>query len=259
MAKRPTKQAERVEAAEDTPSEQVNLARFLSQKAQFRKFGFWIVGDTPLLCHSWSEKARLEMLQKQTGAMRPAKAPRDPEQDFLSSLYQVDDNTFGFPATAVKKCMLSAAHKDKGIARDLVMRSLWIDAPFVRVRTAHPGAICDLPLLVLYGSKPEMREDMVRIGAGLSKTANLAWRAQFTVWALRVTGRYNASTINPLVIETLINESGMACGVGDWRNEKHGQFGAFHLAKDDEEKQWDAFAFKRGPLPVPFHMKKAAE
>ena len=92
--------------------------------------------------------------------------------------------------------MLSAAHKDKGIPQSLVMRSLWINAPFVRVQTAHPDAICDLPLLVFYGSKPEMREDMVRIGTGLSKTANLAWRAQFTVWALRVTGRYNASTLN---------------------------------------------------------------
>ena len=84
MTKRPTKQV--VEAAEDTPSEQANLARFLSQKAKFNKFELWVVGDTPLLCHSWSEKARLEMLQKQTGATRPSKAPRNPEQDFVIAL-----------------------------------------------------------------------------------------------------------------------------------------------------------------------------
>lgn len=240
-----------IEPADDNLSEQVNLARFLSQKAVFKGFSFWIVGDTPLICHSWSEKARLEMLQKQTGAIKAAKAKRDAEADFRSSLYKIDDDRFGFPATAVKKCMLSAAHKDKGIPQTVVMRSLWIDAPFVRVQTAHPGAVCDLPLLVLHGGDPEMREDMVRIGAGMRKTANLAWRGQFKVWALRVVGRYNASVLNELVLEYLINEAGMACGIGDWRNEKSGMFGAFHLAKADEEKQWDAFAKGKGPLPKP--------
>jgi hypothetical protein len=248
MARKPKKQSTTTDEGDD---QKVSLARFLSQKAVFAQYDFWIVGDAPLIVHSWSEKAKREMLQTQTKATKPGRDPRDPQAEFLASLYQIDENTFGFPATAVKKAILSAAHKDKGIPRDTVMRSLWITAPFVRVRAAHPGAICDLPLVRLWGGKPQMREDMVRIGAGLRKTASLTWRGQFPVWAIKVNGRYNASVINPDVIASLIDDGGRSCGIGDWRNEKSGMFGSFHLASAEEQRQWELFAKGKGPLPKP--------
>lgn len=53
--------------------------------------------------------------------------------------------------------------------------------------------MCDMPLVRIWGTDPEMREDMVKIGSGMTKTANLAYRAQFTHWAIRVTGEFNNS------------------------------------------------------------------
>ena len=250
----------------DDEAQTAPLARFMSQKAVFQQATIWLVGDAPLIVHSWSEKAKHEMLQKQVKATKPGKAARNPDQEFTDSLYvmktKAGADVYGFPATAVKKCMLSAAHKDKGIPRDTVMRSVWITAPFVRVRTAHDGAVCDLPLIRLWGSDPEMREDMVRIGVGLTKTANLAYRAQFRVWALRVVLRYNASVISEDVIAALITERGMACGIGDWRNEKNGMFGSFHLATAAEEAAWQNYAIGKGPLPAPSYpddLQQAAE
>ena len=46
----------------------------------------------------------------------------------------------------------------------------------------------------------------------------------------------------------LIRHSGMATGIGDWRNEKGGMFGAYHFANDDEIKEWEDY-MNGGPLP----------
>ena len=247
------------QVADGESSKVNNLGSLLSTKAIFQSFRVWVVGDTPLITHAWSEKARREMLQKQVKATKGGKEARDPQADFVSSLYEMGDGTYGFPATGIKNCILSAAHKDKGIARSAVMSALWIDAQMVRTRPALAGAICDMPLVRIYGGAPEMREDMVKIGAGLNKTANLAYRGQFTVWAMKVTGRFNVSVVTAEALAFLIQESGMSSGLGEWRNERKGMFGAFHLADLAEEKAWEAFASGKGQLPVPDTYKLAAE
>jgi hypothetical protein len=95
-----------------------------------------------------------------------------------------------------------------------------------------------------------MREDMVRIGAGLRKTANLSYRAQFTTWALRISGSINPLMCAPHQLAFLARQAGSAIGIGDWRNEKGGWFGAFHVATPTEQREWEAYA-RGGPLPKP--------
>ena len=170
-----------------TAARKVDLAAALSSESTYVAFDTWLVGLSPLIVHAWSHKSKREMLTKQVKAVRGSgKEKRDPDKDFVDSLYPMPDRhgrkSFGFPATGMKKSILSAAHKDKGLARTIVLSSLWLNAEWVRVQTAFEGAICDLPLVRVYGSEPVMREDMVKIGAGLNKVANLAYRAQFTVW-----------------------------------------------------------------------------
>lgn len=236
-----------------------SLAAALSKKPIFKSFSVWLVGDTPIITHAWSEKAKREMLSKQVKAPKAGKDARDPQADFVSSLYEMGDGAFGFPATGIKNCILSAAHKDKGIARSATMAALWLNAEMVRTRPALAGAVCDMPLIRIHGSKPEMREDMVKVGSGLSKIASLAYRAQFTVWAMKVTGRFNAAALNAEQLAFLVQEAGMAYGLGEWRNERKGMFGAFHLATAEEEDAWEQFAFKGGPLPAPQSYQIAAE
>ena len=211
MAKRKASDEPEIPEVSNTP---INLAGLLSKKAVFQPFKLWVVGTTPLICHAWSQKAKIEMLSKQVKAVKSGKEARDPEQDFVDSLYEMQPNVFGFPATGVKNCILSAAHKDRGVARSSVLSSLWIDAEMVKVRPALAGAICDMPLIRIWGSDPEMREDMTKIGTGLNKVANLAYRAQFSTWALRITGRFNVSMLNAEALAFLIQQSGMASGLG---------------------------------------------
>lgn len=240
-------------------TETISLSEQMSKKPIFTAFSLWIVGDTPLITHAWSEKARREMLQKQVKATKPGKEARNPEADFISSLYEIGEGAYGFPAMGVKNAILSAAHKDKGLARTSVMSALWIDADMVRTRPALAGAICDMPLIRIYGGNPEMREDMVKIGSGLNKTANLAYRAQFTVWGMKITGRLNSTIIKPEALAYLIQDAGMASGLGEWRNERKGMFGAFHMADVKEQDLWEKFAAGKGKLPISAKYQMAAE
>lgn len=258
MARKAKPQVEETVVKSD-PTKPVNLGALLSSRPLFHSYRLWIVGDTPLITHAWSQKAKLEMLQKQVKATKGGKVARDPEQDFVDSLYEMSGDQYGFPATGVKNCILAAAHKDKGIARSAVMAALWVDAEMIRTRPALAGAICDMPLVRIHAGKPEMREDMVKIGSGLNKIANLAYRGQFTHWAMRITGRFNASVVTAEQLAFLIQESGLASGLGEWRNERKGMFGAFHLATSQEEVEWEAYAAGRGPLPVAEAYKMAAE
>ena len=49
----------------------------------------------------------------------------------------------------------------------------------------------------------------------------------------------------------MIRHSGLSTGIGDWRNEKNGMFGAYHLGNPKENEEWDKFAAGTGELPVP--------
>lgn len=253
-----SKEVEVKEAPEHSATP-INLSALLSKKAIFQSFKIWIIGDTPLITHAWSQKAKLEMLSKQVKATKGGKEARDPQADYVSSLYDMGDGTFGFPATGFKNAVLSSAHKDKGIARSSVMSALWIDAQMVRTRPALAGAVCDMPLIRIIGGDPEMREDMVKIGSGLNKVASLAYRGQFTVWAMQISGRFNASVVTAEALTFLINEAGMASGLGEWRNERKGMFGAFHLASMEEQEVWERYSLGKGPLPLPAGYQMAAE
>ena len=255
-AKRTTKKAEEPKRKIEIIPGRISLGELLSKSpdASVQEFGFWIVGDSPLICHAWSQKAKLEMLEAQTGATRAAKPKRDPDQDFADSLYEMEPGSgvYGFPITAVKKAILSCAHKDRGVPRSDVQSSLWLDAEIVSTRPALAAARCDMPLVRIFGPPPEMREDMVRIGAGLRRTANLAYRAQIYPWAMRITGSVNPEVVPAHVVAFLVSQSGKGVGIGDWRNEKGGWFGSYHIIKDQAElKAWEKFAKGEGKCPSP--------
>lgn len=248
-----TKQAAAPTRQQWDPSVTYSLSSVLSNDQELVNFDAWVIGDTPLIVHAWSEKAKKQMLDKQLGAASKGKEQRQPREDFLNALYVIDaeEKIYGFPAMALKNCFLSAAHRDKNIPRTAAQAGLWIDGDMTRLKPGLAGAVCDMPLLRIYGTEPEMREDMVSIGSGFKKVANLAYRPQFTVWAIKVTGRTNPLVLNPEKLARLVNDGGLAVGLGEWRAEKKGYFGSFHLAKGSEIERWEKFAAGTGQLPVP--------
>ena len=62
-----------------------------------------LVGDTPLITHRFSEKAKKEMLDKMQKKARTARAPKDPEVEFLASLYPVPPIKMELPVRIAKR------------------------------------------------------------------------------------------------------------------------------------------------------------
>lgn len=196
-----------------------------------------IVGDTPLIVHAWSEKARKEMLEKQQKKTKTSgKSIRDPFAEFMNALYWITEKPaedteeafaeavmngakFGFPVTAIKQAAQSTLYRLGAISNQMVMRgAFFIDG------------IGDLQLgEIITPCPPECREDMVKIG-GISKTSDLRYRPMFKDWKMILNIQYNANS--PITFEQIvngINTAGFMNGIGEWRPEKDGPFGRFHV------------------------------
>lgn len=201
---------------------------------QIKKATIHIEGDTPLIVHAWSEKAKREMLEKQMKVTKTkAKTAKNPVEDFIRSMYWLtpmpeemteaafdeainNGARFGFPVTGFKQAAISAAYR-MGWAKDKasLRGAFFID--------------CDENQMIeIKGDAPIMREDMVKL---LGTTADIRYRGEFRNWSADMTISFNENgqyTLEQII--NIINAGGYVCGVGEWRPERDGQYGMFHVA-----------------------------
>lgn len=173
-----------------------------------------LVGDSPLISHKWSDKAKKQMLDKQMKVAKKGKDAKDPDRDYRESLYEHPDGGYGFPCVAFKAAAVSACRFSDGIKM-----------------TEARGAFHVVGELAKVDGEPTMREDMVRVGMG---TADIRYRGQFEKWTVTLTVAYNKSALSPEQIVNLFNIAGFGVGVGEWRPEKDGSYGRFHVASEKE-------------------------
>lgn len=194
-----------------------------------------IAGDTPLIMHRWSEKAKRMILEKQMKKTKSsAKEAKNPIEDFIESIYWMEGKPseyteeafdeacrngarFGFPVTAIKQATISSAYRN-GITKDMAsLRGAFFIA----------GEGSEL-IAEVKGCVPTMREDMVRVGMGV---ADIRFRGEFASWYMDLQVSYNANgayTLDQII--NLINVGGFSCGIGEWRPEKDGNYGMYHVA-----------------------------
>lgn len=198
-----------------------------------KKVRIRIVGDSPLVMHAWSEKAKRMMLETQMGVNKTKKKePKNPVDDFIRSMYWLtempEDGTeeafaeavkdgarFGIPVTGIKQGALSAAYRLGWVKDRMGLKgAFFIDAD-------------ENGLVEVHADTPIMREDLVRVGMG---TADLRYRGEFRNWRCDLTISYNAAGQFSLEdIINAINAGGYVCGLGEWRPEKDGDFGRYHV------------------------------
>lgn len=129
---------------------------------ELKEFYLHLIGDSPLIVHAWSDKAKTMMLNKQMKKASNGRETKDPFADFCDSLYWISDRpknptmedvqsaTFGFQSVAFK-----AAAIDGGFLAGVTAK-----------KTIGRAAFHIVGEMVEIDGKPEMREDMVRIGMG---------------------------------------------------------------------------------------------
>ncbi len=178
-----------------------------------RRVTLEVIGDSPLIVHAWSAKAKKEMLDKQMKKAKTAKSAKDPERDYEEAFYRLPDGSPAFPVIAFKAAAVSAGGRfSDGLKMTELRGAFHIEGELVAVE-----------------GKPTMREDMVRVGMG---TADIRYRPEFKSWRVALPIRYNADAISLDQIVNIFNLAGFGVGVGEWRPEKDGQYGMFHVATD---------------------------
>lgn len=172
-----------------------------------------LVGDSPLIVHAWSEKAKRQMLDKQMKKASKGKEAKDPEADYEACFYRTPTGAYGFPAIGVKSAMVGACR--------------FVDMKMTEARGAFH---IDGEMLTVIGN-PRPREDMVRIGMGV---ADIRYRPEFPEWRVPVSIKFNSAVTSAEQIANLLNVAGFAIGIGEWRPERNGSYGRFHVGSADE-------------------------
>ena len=221
------------------PVKAINLPRL-----EIQTINVTVVGDSELICHAWSEKAKREMLGRHIGVASLGREKKVPTDDFLQSLYtikpgkmhcdpadrllhkrsedghpdvHITGGIFGFPSVAFKAAMVEACTSTgKAITKVQARQAFHINGEFTRIN-----------------GQPRMREDMVRLNG---QTADIRYRGGFKEWSAVLSIRYNTRVLTAEQIVNLLNIAGFSVGVGEWRSERDGGFGLFHVASGGEGK-----------------------
>lgn len=186
-----------------------------------------LAGDSPLIVHKWSEKAKREMLEKQMKKAKKGREAKNPVADFIESLYWLEGEPtqmteeafeaaiqngarFGFPAVAFKASAVAAGFRSGVTKNKTIMNGAFhIDNEYVEIHGI-----------------PEMREDMCRVGLGV---ADIRYRGEFKTWSADVAVKYNSNVVSLEQVVNLFQLGGFACGIGEWRPEKGGRYGMYHV------------------------------
>jgi len=208
-----------------------------------------IVGDGPLVVHRFSTKAQAQMLAKQCKVAWPKEAkdpvvqyqaathfinedgaevdcPADLQlivngkvKEFLGAFEQhmrdlaaVESPRFGFPAVGVKAAAIRGA-KALGLVMADMKGAFYIPREYIEIK----------------GNR-RMRSDMVRIS---HSTSDVRFRPEFTDWSAEFPVIYNTAVMTPDLLYNMIHTGGFACGIGEWRPEKGGSWGMFHVESID--------------------------
>ena len=194
-----------------------------------------IIGTSPLYCHRMGAKAKQTLLlggKKKTAAEK-LELKHHPLDEFQDSM-EVDRNfhpntAVHFPAMAIKSAMAESALVTSGIKATDVRRLVYIPSTSIRM------PIFGYPLL---------KTDIVR-SADINKTPDVRTRAYFPEWAATIEIHFARPQLSETSIMTLLENAGIAIGIGDFRQGKgKGSFGSFSVVDQkipkkllDKEKQ----------------------
>lgn len=187
-----------------------------------------LIGDSPLIVHAWSPKALAMMAAKQQKKASAGREAKDPWADFCGSMYwlserpekpteeDVEKARFGFPAIAFKAAAVTACTSIGGVTKIAARQAFHVEGEMVEIISPEP---------------PSMREDVTRVGMGV---ADLRYRGEWSRWGIKLLVKFNGNLMSAEQVVSLFDTAGFAVGVGEWRPERDGPYGRFHVARDGE-------------------------
>ena len=171
-----------------------------------------------ILCvHSFSEKAKNEIRQKQQKAAKKAKEVRSPAAEAEAARYVDAQGRECVPVTAIKKSFITAATAMDNLTKVALRQAVFV-AP-----TADPASML-VPIELPNGDSAigVMREDAVTIGIN---TRGLTYRPAYAEWQLRVTVEFNTRLVSRDQLLMLAEQAGWGVGICEGRPERSSALG----------------------------------
>lgn len=188
---------------------------------------FKIEGTAPYVQHKFSEKARKEMLGRQTDPTQKGKKKRDArdvDAEFEAAIHYSSEGWIGIPAPAFRAAMIDACRL-VGFKMTVAKLSVFIEPDgFDR----DDGS----PLVKLIAKKPERSEMAARLETGV---AMVTIRPMWRTWGAKLRVRYDGDQFNADDVSNLLHRAGLQVGIGEGRpNSKKSNgmgWGTFTLAE----------------------------
>lgn len=182
-----------------------------------------VVGDTPMIMHRFSKKAREQLLFPKGRANAAEKAENlkhDPLTEYRECIYRnrsdSEPTAVHLPADAFSKAIAAAALDLPGASKSQILRLVSISSTQINV----------------FGV-PRMTMDMVR-SSDMAKTPDVRTRAIFPEWATSIEVQFVSTLLKEGQIVNLLAAAGMIVGIGDWRPQKGGAYGKFRIVSEDD-------------------------
>ena len=189
-----------------------------------------ITSESALNVHRLGKKLKEEFKQRDQNKPKKKRLARDYHAEFLDSLHVIDrygqevksitkitkNTRFGFPASGLKKAMISACRQYDNLKMTEVKGRFFVCGKYIEIK-----------------GTPEMDEFWRRIGGKGpgTGTPDIGIRAVFPEWESTVKIKYNADVISKDSVVNLLFTAGFAVGLGEDRPDKTGNsFGQWTVA-----------------------------
>lgn len=198
------------------------------QPMRTRRIIAYAVGTTPYIMHRQSMKVMRQLLYpapKKNQAERARTLKQNPMEEFQGSCYLNRDPKepalFHMPNETIQKAIANAALDTSGATKTEISR--WCSVVSKNIN------VFGIPQMFTHPARQ----------SGISRAPYLPTRPIFPRWAFSVELEYKVDPLNDQQVLTLLANSGMIVGCGDWRPQKGGPYGKFRLcsASDPEYKE----------------------
>jgi hypothetical protein len=207
------------------------------QEIEMVQISFCVLGMSPLIMNRFNQKAWHELLlpsQRKNQAELEQNLKHDMVAEFRGAVYRNRDDkapaAIHIPNGAFHACLASAALDTAGATKAKIER-------LTRVAEVN---------INLFGL-PQLFAAMVR-NSDMNRTPDVRTRPLFNEWACRLTIRYVKKILSERTVANLLGAAGLIVGIGDWRGQKGGPYGAFRLV-DEHNADFKRIIKTQGRVP----------
>jgi hypothetical protein len=184
-----------------------------------------IRGITPILQHRFTESS-----EQDSGTRKVMVQRGTPREEAEKVSYKTNDGKFYFPGAAISRLLREAGsnHKLKGTRKS--------------AKYVVPAAVLitdDAIFLTNGDGKTPVKDfevDSRPVTIPATKGRIMRHRPRFDCWSASFAVRINDTILPVDFVQTLLVEGGEQIGIGDFRPEKGGPFGTFHVSEWKEAK-----------------------